>query len=164
MNLTRKSFIFLALAIAGGFAAFTQTASSHSFKVGELQIQHPFARPTPPTVKVGAAYLSAITNKGNSADKLVSVSSPAAETVEIHRNVRNGDSVSMQKQAFLEIPAGGNVKMAPSDSLHLMLNNLKAPLVVGAKFPITLVFEKAGSVEVMVVVEGKAEDHSQHKH
>ncbi len=164
MNLTNKYFGLLAAAVAVVFAASSQFASSHSFKVGELQIQHPYASPSPPAVKVGAAYLTAIVNSGAVGDKLLSASSPAAEAIEMHRNVRSGDMISMQKQNSIEIPAGGKVEMAPGESLHLMLVGLKAPLKTGDKFPLTLVFEKAGKLDVEVVVEGKAVDHSQHKH
>ncbi len=164
MNFTNKTFGFLAVAVAIVFAAQSQFASGHSFKVGELQINHPYAGPTPGSVKVGAAYLKTITNQGKTADKLLSASSPAADSVEMHRNVRKGDTVSMQKQEFIEIPAGGSVAMAPGESLHLMLLGLKNPLKVGDQFDMTLVFEKAGKVNVKIVVEGKAEDHSQHKH
>jgi periplasmic copper chaperone A len=164
MNLMNKSFGLLAIAVAAVFAASSQFALSHSFKIGDLQIQHPYASPSPPAVKVGAAYLTAIVNKGTASDKLMSASSPAAEAVEIHRNSRTGDIVSMQKQNSLEIPAGGKVEMAPGESLHLMLVGLKAPLKTGDRFPMTLVFEKAGKLDVDVVVEGKPVDHSQHKH
>jgi hypothetical protein len=36
---------------------------------------------------------------------------------------------------------------------HVMLGDLKRPLQAGDSFPLTLVFEKAGSIEVNVVVE-----------
>ena len=53
---------------------------------------------------------------------------------------------------------------------HVMLMGLKAPLKQGESFPLTLTFERAGSVEVMVSVEkiGATEpadhDHGSHDH
>jgi periplasmic copper chaperone A len=161
MKLSYAAVLAVATAAALGVASLV---SAHGYKVGDLQVQHPYASPSPPAVKVGAAYLTAVVNNGSVADKLVSASTPAAESVELHRNVRNGDTVSMQKQAFVEIPAGGTVKMAPGESLHMMLVGLKNPLKTGDKFALTLVFERAGKLDVDIVVEGKAENHSGHKH
>ena len=47
------------------------------------------------------------------------------------------------------------VELKPG-GLHLMFVGLKAPLKAGDKFPLTLTFEKAGTVEVVVNVEAAA--------
>jgi len=44
--------------------------------------------------------------------------------------------------------------MRPGSGMHLMLIGLKEPLKDGARFPMTLDFERAGKVEVTVIVEG----------
>lgn len=51
----------------------------------------------------------------------------------------------------LEIPPGATVQMKPG-GLHLMFLGLKAPFAKDAKIPVTLVFEKAGSIDVEMVV------------
>jgi copper(I)-binding protein len=38
--------------------------------------------------------------------------------------------------------------------MHVMLMGLKAPLKDGQSFPLTLTFETAGTIEVMVMVMG----------
>jgi copper(I)-binding protein len=45
------------------------------------------------------------------------------------------------------------VQMRPGAGMHLMLIGLKEPLKEGASFPMTLQFERAGKVEVKVIVQ-----------
>jgi copper(I)-binding protein len=52
----------------------------------------------------------------------------------------------------LEIPAGATVTLKPG-GYHIMVMELKAPLAKDAKVPVTLVFEKAGSIDVDLKVE-----------
>ena len=53
----------------------------------------------------------------------------------------------------LTIEPGKTVKLAPG-GYHLMLFDLKSPLKLGEKIPLTLDFEKAGKVAVSLDVEG----------
>ncbi len=50
---------------------------------------------------------------------------------------------------------GGNLELEPG-SYHLMLFDLRQPLKKGDKFPLTLTFARAGTLEVSVVVEDMA--------
>jgi hypothetical protein len=43
--------------------------------------------------------------------------------------------------------------MKPGDGYHLMLVGLKQPLKPGERFPLTLIFENAGRIELMVNVD-----------
>jgi copper(I)-binding protein len=52
----------------------------------------------------------------------------------------------------IEIPAGAKVALKPG-GLHVMLLDLKQPLVSGDRVPLTLTFARAGKVEVTVNVE-----------
>jgi len=45
------------------------------------------------------------------------------------------------------------IRMRPGNGMHLMLVGLKEPLKDGARFPMTLEFERAGKVEVTVNVQ-----------
>jgi copper(I)-binding protein len=67
----------------------------------------------------------------------------------------------------LEIQPGETVRFDPN-GLHLMFEDLKAPLVAGQKVPVRMVFEHLPQVivqlEVRPLVQDKprAEDHSRH--
>jgi len=137
----------LALAIA--FLAVP--ASAQDYRVGSLEIGHLWARATAPTAPTGGGFLT-VTNKGTTPDKLISAKSAAAETVQIHEMKMEGNVMRMREQGSgLEIPPGATVTLAPGH-FHLMMMGLKGPLKQGEKVPVTLVFEKAGSIEVELAV------------
>lgn len=108
-----------------------------------------WARPS--TGKTGAAYM-ALRNKGAGDDRLVGVASPVAETAEIHDMTMDGTIMRMRKLDGLDVAAGAEIAIAPG-GLHIMLIGLKAPLVEGASFPLTLTFAKAGDIEVTAEVQ-----------
>jgi periplasmic copper chaperone A len=139
-------------------------AFAHSYKLGSLEIGHPWARATPPTAPTAGGFLS-VTNTGTVSDRLISVSSPAAETVQIHEMKMEGNVMRMREyEGGLEIAPGATVTLAPGN-LHLMMMGLKAPFKQGEKVPMTLVFEKAGKIDVELMVvpigasPGKHEEH-----
>lgn len=142
--------------LAGLAAAFLVSVSlpvlAQEFRAGDLRIERPWSRATPPAAKVGAGYL-ALVNGGAAADRLVAASSPAAGRVEIHEMRMDGSIMRMRELAQgLPVPAGGTVELKPG-GYHLMLMELKAPLAVGTNVPVTLVFERAGKVEIELKVE-----------
>ena len=52
--------------------------------------------------------------------------------------------------------------LAPG-GLHVMLMELRKPLAAGKNFPLTLTFEKAGKIELeIVVIENPPSDHGGH--
>lgn len=147
-------FAAAALALAAGPLAAAEV------KLKDLVIDHPYARPTPPGAMVAGAYVK-VRNAGKEADRLVRAASPVAGIVEIHEMYMDGTVMRMRALGGLEIKPGATVTLQPG-SYHVMLMNLKEPLVVGKKFPMTLTFERAGSVDVSVEVE--AAGASTHKH
>lgn len=127
-------------------------ASAQEFRAGPLTIERAWSRATPPAAKVGAGYL-VITNGGAAADRLVSASSPAAGRVEVHEMRMDGGVMRMRELAQgLPVPPGATVELKPG-GYHLMLMELPAPLSAGATVPMTLVFERAGRVEIELKVE-----------
>lgn len=131
--------------------------AAHEYRHGTLEIDHPWARSTPPAAKNGAAYLE-VRNTGSEPDRLIAVSTPAAEKAELHRTERDGDILRMRETPILEIPAKDSALLHPG-GLHIMLTGLKTPLKAGTEFPLTLRFEKAGPIEIEVRVERSTPSH-----
>jgi copper(I)-binding protein len=130
---------------------WSSTAGAHDYKLGTLEIGHPWARATPPTAPAGGGYLT-ITNKGTGPDRLISVKSPAADMVQVHEMKMEGNVMRMRElDGGLAIPPGATVALAPG-GLHLMMMGLKAPLKQGERVPVTLVFEKAGTIDVELAI------------
>jgi copper(I)-binding protein len=120
--------------------------------VGAIEIRQAWARSTS-TSAVTAGGFFTVVNKGATADRLVSVSSPVVQRIEIHAIKVVGPDIAMcPLENGLAIPADSSVTLRPR-GYHLMMIGLKAPLAVGATVPVTLAFERAGSVDIELTVE-----------
>lgn len=168
------SFVAL-LAVAGtGHAQTTQstqtaqpaqsTQSTQSTQAGPIRVDQARARPTVNGQVSAAAYLR-IENKGKSGDKLISASSPIAKTVEIHTMSMEGNVMKMREVGQLDLKPQTTIDMQPGAGYHIMLIGLTEPLKAGDKFPLTLVFDKAGKTGISVEVgDVKAPAKSTHNH
>jgi|APTNR8051073442_1049403.scaffolds.fasta_scaffold04178_5 hypothetical protein len=155
-----------------GFSALTLTAAlvlaptawGHDYKLGDLTIDHPWARAS--VGANGAAYMI-ISTSGNMPDQLVAAASPVAGKAELHTHIVEGDVMRMRPITAIEVNVGEPAVLKPG-GLHVMLIGLKAPLKEGETFPLTLTFQKAGSVTVNVAVQsdraGRSEHMGEHKH
>jgi copper(I)-binding protein len=132
----------------------TTFAFAHGFQAGDLKIGHPYALPTIAQQPAGAAYLS-IENTGKSADRLLSVNTPAARSASLHTMTMDGNIMRMREADAIAVEPGATIAMKPGMGYHIMLTGLKAPLKVGDRFPMTLGFEKTGKVDVTVIVQDK---------
>jgi len=122
-------------------------------KAGELVITQAWSRATPGGAKVGGGYLT-IENKGTAPDRLLGGAADVAAKVQVHEMSMNNGVMTMRPvEGGLLIEPGKTVKLSPG-GMHLMLLDLKGPLKQGEKLPITLEFEKAGKVSIVLDVEG----------
>jgi periplasmic copper chaperone A len=146
---------------AAAFALLAGAAQAHDYKLGPLEIKHPWARATPKGAAVAGGYLT-IVNAGKEPDRLVGGSSPVAGRFEIHEMAVTDGMMRMRAlPQGLEIKPGATVELKPG-SYHLMFMNLKKPLVQGQSIKGTLTFEKAGSIEVEYTVEPIGAPASRH--
>ena len=156
--IVRDIFVFVSTAIFVLVAAsvlIASGASAHDFKVGALDIGHPWSRPTPKDANIAGGYLT-ITNKGKTVDRLIGGSSPAASQIEVHEMVDvDGMTKTRPLANGIEIKPGKTVELKPG-ALRIVLLGLKEPFQVGQKIKGTLVFEKAGPVEIVYNVEENA--------
>lgn len=124
-------------------------AVAQEVRAGDLVILHPWTRAAGQN-GTGAGFL-AIANQGSAADRLVGASSPVARVTEIHTHMREGDVLRMRPVPAVDIPAGQTVTLQPG-GFHLMLIGLKEPLIQDRTVPVTLRFERAGEVQVMLSI------------
>ena len=133
--------------IAGLIGLALSTAQARDYKLGSIDIADPWSRVTPKGASVAAGYMK-ITNKGTTADRLISGSSDIAPTFEVHEmSMDNGVAKMRPIKGGLEIKAGETVELKPG-SFHIMFVGLKKPLAAGEHISATLVFEKAGAINV----------------
>lgn len=134
-------------------------ASSPGVLANDVMVMGAFARASAvPTAKAGAVYMS-LTNHGAAADRLLSVTTDAADMAELHESAMKDGMATMGGAAGLEIPPGGTVELKPG-GYHIMLMGLKAPLKKGGMVMLKLKFEHAGLVEVMAPVGDVAQEHA----
>jgi hypothetical protein len=138
------------LAIALLFV-FVGVATAHEYANRGVTVAHPWARATPGGVTTGGAYLEIKTAAGKR-DRLVGARSPVAGAVEIHIHVNEGGISRMRRVDTIALKPGASFVLAPG-GYHLMLTDLKTPLKEGDLLKLTLVFEKAGEIEVEATVE-----------
>jgi periplasmic copper chaperone A len=129
-------------------------AAAQEYRAGSLRIADAHARPTVPGQTSGAVYFS-LDNTGKSGDKLLAISSPAAQSTELHSMQMDGNIMRMREVGELELKPAAHIAMQPGDGYHVMLIGLKQPLTPGEKIPLSLRFEKAGKVAIEATVDNR---------
>jgi periplasmic copper chaperone A len=132
-------------AMGAGMAAATE------YKLGDLTLTAPFSRATLPNAPVAGGFLR-VTNTGTTDDRLIGASSEAAGYMEMHEMAMEGDVMKMRELGDgLPIPAGETVELKPG-GYHIMFMELQHPLVEGETVAVTLTFEKAGQIEIPLLI------------
>ncbi len=145
----KKLRIFAACAIA-----LSSAAHAYEYKVGAIEIDRPWSRAVPKGATVAGGYFT-IRNTGTEPDRLIGGSTPVAGKFEIHEMSMDKGVMRMRPVADgLTIKPGETVELKPQSLLHVMLTGLKQPIEKGKSFQGSLVFEKAGTVDVEFTVEG----------
>ncbi|WP_170331321.1 copper chaperone PCu(A)C [Ruegeria arenilitoris] len=152
--MTFKSTLLAALASA--------TLATAAFAEDTIKIGDAYARSSGKTAKAGAAFMM-IENTGDTDDRLIGVSSDAAGRVELHTHMidDNGVAKMMHVEEGFAIPAG-ETHMLQRGGDHVMFMGLSQPFEQGAMVPVTLVFEKAGEIEVEIPVDLERQDSGAH--
>ena len=122
-------------------------ASAHSYKLGNIEIGHPWARPS---ATDAAAVFLAMSNLGRNTDRLTGGATPVAKEVLL----RDQDGSALE---YLELPPHHPLALRPGRR-YIALRGLKGPLALDDSFPLTLRFDHAGEVSVTVMVEDGPEE------
>jgi copper(I)-binding protein len=158
----RIAAFFAALSLLAG------AASAENFVAASIEITNPWIRATPRGAGVAGAYMTVV-NKGTEPERLIGGSIPGVSRFEVHRMVMDGNVAKMRPvEGGIEIKPGESVALTPS-TLHVMLIGLKQPFQQGQHVTGTLMFQKAGKVDVEFIVEsmgatapGQSVPHSGH--
>jgi copper(I)-binding protein len=126
-------------------------ANARDYQVGAIEIHDPWSRATPSTAPTAGGFMT-ITNNGSTPDRLVAIESPASARAEVHEMKMDGSVMRMREiEGGLVLPAGQTVTLKPG-GFHVMFTQLRAPFVKDKLVPATLVFEKAGRIDVEFAV------------
>lgn len=156
-----RSLILAAAVMLSACGAPTSPQAESEAPAEGIAISEAWAPPTPGGVDVSAGYLI-MTNRGDSADRLIAASTPRAERIELHRMSMENGVMGMEAVEAVELPPGGEAAFAPG-GMHLMFIGLPTPFVAGESVPVQLTFEHAGVVDVELPVRaGGAGGHAPH--
>ncbi|MFM2034759.1 MAG: hypothetical protein RL459_24 [Pseudomonadota bacterium] len=166
------------------FAMVLAILAHNTVHAQDVSVQNAWARATVQGQKATGAFMTLTSRLGH---KLVSASSPVAGVTEVHEMKMEGEVMKMRAlEGGLDLPAGKAIELKPG-GYHVMLMDLKLPVVKDSTVPLTLVFRNAKGQESKLDVKlpvgtaaparpgvpeaglghgqgGKEMDHSHHKH
>jgi len=144
-----KALVFACLIVAL-FASFPVLAQEGECPA-TVSLYNGWARATAPGATVGAAY-GLLVNLTEEDDTLVSATTDAAEVVELHEIIMEGEVMQMRPvEGGFVVPAKNFVALKQG-GLHMMLINLTRQLEPNSTIDLTLRFENAGEVQVSIPV------------
>lgn len=133
--------------------ALAMFAASLPAAAAGISVTDVWARATMPGQKVSGAYMKI---QSDADARLVAASSSAVPRVEVHEMKMDGDVMRMREVQAIDLPKGKTVSLEPG-GYHIMLMNLKKPIVVGEAIPLMLTIESGGKKQtVEVTAEARA--------
>lgn len=155
----QKSHLSLAVLAASLFSAVAFA--------GDIQIEKATVRATAPGQETAMGDLHIVSKQ---AAKLVAVSTPAAQSVELHHMSTDNGMMTMREVKDIELPAGKTVDLGES-GYHLMLMGLKSPIQAGKSVPLSVTVQLANKKTVKLDVDAQVtplieikDDMSGHEH
>lgn len=142
----------------GSSSAAMTVSGGHGGGHGEIEVTASFARASAGPARNGAVYF-VVENRAGHPDRLIGARAEISTKAELHTHLHEGGVMKMRPVEAIEVPAHGSVQLKPGGD-HVMLTGLSTPLVEGQSFSLTLVFEKAGEVEVTVTIGGVGAMHA----
>lgn len=131
-----------ALTLAAAALLVATAAQAHSHKVKNLEIVHPWCIETNDTANPVSVFMT-IKNSGRP-DKLLRATTTIAGKAELRGDGAAIASVSVATRSATDLKRDGT---------HIELSGVKKQLSPYDSFLMTLVFERAGKVDVEVMVE-----------
>ncbi len=120
----------------------------------ELHVEAPWIREAPPNAMALGGFM-VLHNRSAEEVKLVAATSPAFDSVQLHRTVAENGMARMVHQESIAVPAHGETVFKPGD-YHLMLMQPKQPLKAGERVEVTLMFDNGSRQTVTFPVQAGA--------
>ena len=117
-------------------------------KQDSIEIKNQWVKTTHEGQDVSAAFLTIISKEET---RLISVETDIAESVEIHSMTMEDWVMKMRMLESLPLPANKSTELKPG-GFHLMLFNLKQPLIEGAQAKLTLHFKNQAGQEKTISI------------
>jgi copper(I)-binding protein len=141
--MNRRVLLLTPLALACGRAI----AAEKIFRLGPISITHLWV---PPSVTEAAALFLSIVNDGPARERLIAASTPVAGAAIF----RSHDGAPLE---YYDLWPKRPLELGPGRR-YIALRDLKGPLALDDRFPVTLRFASVGAITVTAVVEAGSED------
>ena len=137
-------------------------AQAEEIMVGDLMLHDPWISATIGNKPVTGGYVM-IHNHGDHDDRLIGIAAAFAGKAEIHEMSMVNDVMRMRPLADgLPLPAGEKVMLEPG-GYHFMFMKLNQLIAADTMYPVTLIFEKAGEIEIAIMAKD-IKDMDKHSH
>ena len=146
---------------------FLGAAYAHGNKVGALVIDHPYAVENPEKLGEYAVYFKELKNTGTTPDLLQKADTAVATESVFRTETHSVDhEITWVDVKSIQVAPGQSIvfRHDAEEGYQVLLRQLKRPLKVGDRFDMTLTFEKAGKVKVVVWVQRPRPGEKTHKH
>jgi periplasmic copper chaperone A len=157
-----KFSLFMAAMTAFFVLSAGQMAAAHD----GIRVQDAYARVIGAQAKSGAVFMTVL-NHSIEDDRLISVTTDAAERAELHTHTMDANGVMTMGEVKEGFPiAGMETRMLDRGGDHIMLLGLTQAFTPGDIISLTLTFERSGEMVVEVPVDNDRKpavaDHSGH--
>ncbi|RYI33238.1 MAG: copper chaperone PCu(A)C [Acetobacteraceae bacterium] len=131
---------------------FASPVLAHELKVGNLEIIHASIPQPAASAKSAGGYM-AISNDGTESDQLIGIETDFAAKSELHESKVDANGIGTMEPVPALVIAPGETVNLEQGGYHIMFMGLKEALVEGEMRKATLIFEKAGRVEIEFMVD-----------
>ena len=139
------------------FICLTTLATGHDFTFKHVTIKHPIIPVFGQKMKTAAGYMS-VTNSSNQSEKILGVKTNFAKAM-LHESSVDGNGVARMKHINeVLIPPNSTIQFEHG-GLHIMFIRLEEQLEPFVDQKVTLIFEKAGEIEITFMVEEPSKDY-----
>ena len=160
MNLLFRKIVFCFIWII--FSTCLMTANATEFKLKGITISDPHLVVFGKNAKSGAGYF-VVSNNSSSAFILNEVRADFGAAM-LHKTVVDKKGIAkMEHLKNIVVPSNGSIKLEPGGA-HIMFINIDTELNEDKKYPITLIFEGQGSLDVDLTLKSRRKNKTAHKH
>lgn len=132
------------------FASAALLLLSISASAADIELKQAIIR-LPPPGSTTTAMFGEIANKGTKERALLKASGPISDDFELHEMAMVGGKMSMRNVGTIALKKGAVTSLKPG-GLHIMIFNLKRPLIEKEAVEITLVLDGQERIQTKAIV------------
>lgn len=124
---------------------------------GGIKVEGAWGRVSPMSAENGAFYMQLV-NESSEDDALLSATADLCGSVELHESYMSEEGMMVMRPVEggnISVPAGETVELKVG-GLHVMCLGIVSGFEVGQTVPVTMVFEKAGEIQIDVEIREEA--------